>query len=145
MPELLVAPQHRVRQRSGQPRRHLLIPHTPRALFQLRGTGEPLASSLTSHLGAGLQGGFSAGRGRPRVPQVNGASEDRRRARRFGATASFRERQSARPRERARARARTAQARCAHSAARSHFETHLEVPARSSRPVSASCLGDALR
>ena len=104
VPELLVAPQHRVRQKSGQPRRHLLISHTPRALFQLSGTGEPLASSLTSHLGAGLQGGCSAGRGRPRVPQVNGASEDRRRARRFGATASFRERRSARPRERARAR-----------------------------------------
>ncbi|XP_055277671.1 nascent polypeptide-associated complex subunit alpha, muscle-specific form-like [Moschus berezovskii] len=79
-PRLLVPPGHRVRPRSGQPRRHLLSPHSP-LLFPLRRTGRGLHDpGLTSHLGAGLPGGCGGGRRRPRVPQVSGISEERRRA-----------------------------------------------------------------
>lgn len=122
VPGLLVAPPHRVRQRSGQPRRHLLSPHTPRALFPLSRAEERTPQGLTSHLGAGLPGGCSAGRRRPRVPQVNGASEDRRRAPRSDRELS---RAPARATQGASARARTAQARCARSAERSHFDAQL--------------------
>ena len=79
MPQLLVALWHRLRPRSGQPRRHLLSPHS-QVLFPLSRTGRGLHDpGLTSHLRAGLPGSCGAGRGRPKVPQVNGASEDHQR------------------------------------------------------------------
>ena len=95
MPRLLVALRHRVRPRSGQPRRHRLSTHS-RVLSPLSRTGTGLHDpELTSHLGAGLPGCCGAGRGRPQVPQVNGASEDRRRAPR--SDCEFRDRGGARP------------------------------------------------
>ena len=93
VPRLLVALRHRVRPRSGQPRRHLLSPHS-RVLFPLSRTGRGLHDpGLTSHLGAGLPGGCGAGRGRPQVPQVNAAA--RTTSLRLGATTSFRDGRSA--------------------------------------------------
>ena len=93
VPRLLVALPHRVRPRSGQPRRHLLSPHS-RVLFPLSRTGRGLHDpGLTSHLGAGLPGGCGAGRGRPQVPQVNAAA--RTTSLRLGATTSFRDGRSA--------------------------------------------------
>ena len=80
MPQLLVGLWHRLRPRSGQPRRHLLSPHS-QVLFPLSRTGRGLHDpGLTSHLRAGLPGSCGAGRGRPKVPQVNGASEDHQHA-----------------------------------------------------------------
>ena len=77
---------HRLRPRSGQLQRHLLSPHS-QVLFPLSRTGRGLHDlGLTSHLGAGLPGGCSAGRGRPKFPQVNRASEDH-----HGAPPSYRE------------------------------------------------------
>ena len=119
LPGLLVAPRHRVRQRSGQPRRHLLSPHTPRALFPLSRTGEPHAPGLTSHLGAGFLGGCGAGRGWPRVPQVNGAKEDRLRTPRSDRELS---RAPGRAASGASTRAPARRRRAAHAPERSHFE-----------------------
>ena len=110
VPQLLVALRHRLRPRSGQPPRHLLIPHS-QVLFPLSRTGRGLHDpGLTSHIGAGLPGGCGAGRGQPQFPQVNRASEDHQLAppsdRDFAMAAAH-------------AHARMAQARCARSAERS--------------------------
>lgn len=54
---LLLAPQHRVRQRSGQRRRHLRVPHTPRALCPLTRQGDRTPRHSPHTAGSGLQGG----------------------------------------------------------------------------------------
>lgn len=124
MPQLLVALWHRLRPRSGQPRRHRLSTHS-RVLFPLSRTGTGLHDpELTSHLGAGLPGCCGAGRGRPQVPQVNGASEDHQR----GPPACASERPRAFAMAATHAHACTAQAHCARSPERSYFEPSFWIP-----------------
>ena len=113
-----------LRPRSGQPRRHLLSPHS-QVLFPLSRMGRGLHDpGLTSHLGAGLPGGCGTGRGQPKVPQVNGASEDHQR----GPPACTSERPRAFAMAATHAHACTAQAHCARSPERSYFEPSFWIP-----------------
>lgn len=110
---LLVAPPHRVRQRSGRRRRrrrHLRV--SPRSRYPGR---EParLGAHLTTwgRAPAGLQRGPETAADPPGKPSERARTAGAR----LGATASFRERRGARPRERARARPHARRRRAAHA------------------------------
>lgn len=63
VPGLLVAPQHRVRQRSRQPR-HLRVPHTPRALCPLTRPGDRTRPCSPHTAGPGSKGAAAPARDR---------------------------------------------------------------------------------